>query len=52
MTMHFATMWNPANCCTASAAEGTSARNIAIMDTVILAVSILISLICILPACA
>ena len=40
-------------CMSSNAVAGTSMRNVDILDTVILAVSILVSLlICILPTCA
>ena len=39
-------------CMNTNAVAGTSARRVVILDTVILAVSILITLICVLPTCA
>ena len=39
-------------CMNTNAVAGTSARCVVILDTVILAVSILITLICVLPTCA
>lgn len=42
MTTMVNTMFNQSNCCTYSAVAGTSARIAIIMDTVLLAVSILL----------